>query len=70
MYGDAGIWEWHTCATDEVQEKLMRWNLPDDKLVAVTSDNARNTVNAIYCKVLIGYILVAFPTHYSWVLKG
>ena len=47
MYGDVGIWEGHTHADDELQERLLRWNLPDDKLVAVTSDNARNIVNAI-----------------------
>ena len=33
--------------SEELQESLTRWNLSEDKLVAVTTDNARNIVNAI-----------------------
>ena len=32
---------------DELQESLTRWNLHEDKIVAFTTDNARNIVNAI-----------------------
>ena len=32
---------------EELQESLTRWDLPKDKLVAVTTDNTRNIVNAI-----------------------
>jgi len=42
-----GCWEGHTRAADELKESLLRWNLPDDKLVPVTSDNPRNIVNSI-----------------------
>ena len=31
----------------ELEESLHNWNLPADKLVAVTTDNARNIVNAL-----------------------
>ena len=32
---------------EELQESLTRWDLPKDKLVAVTTDNPCNIVNAI-----------------------
>ena len=32
---------------DELQESFARWNLSDECLVAVTTDNARNIVNAV-----------------------
>lgn len=31
---------------EEPQESLTRWDLPEDKLVAVTTDNVRNVLNA------------------------
>ena len=53
---------------DELQDILLRWNLSDDKLVVVTSDNACNIVNAI--ESVNCQHLAALPTQYSWVLKG
>ena len=32
---------------DELQDSLLKWDLSDEKLEAVTSDNAHNIVNAI-----------------------
>ena len=37
---------WKLC-NHALDTSLLRWNLSDDKLVPVTSDNARNIVNAI-----------------------
>ena len=31
---------------DELQESLIHWDLQDDLLVSITTDNARNIVNA------------------------
>lgn len=33
--------------SDELKESLIRWNLQDNKLVAATTKNARNIVNAL-----------------------
>ena len=49
---------------DELQESLTRWNLHEDKIVAVTTDNAWNIVNAI--EILSWAVL---PTRYSLELR-
>ena len=53
---------------DELQESLLRWNLSNDKLVAVTSENVRNIVNAIESVNWLHFGCLS--THYSCVFKG